>query len=382
MVLTAVILAVGVIYWLSVSEVKHSQTEQVKNLAQGLAVATSARVNIIQKTVDNAAKLPDVIDSLTNRDADLIHFNEETLQTLIPYSLKIRLLPADVNDIDESSIPAMGFADLLMVQSTLSSPQKPTIQGKGEHRHLAITSLVSQNNQPIGVILASLRHDFLRDLTSQLSSSNGRIEIKQDRLTLASIGSEPNEQEPDNSLPVPGTNWTVVSWTPANTAEEFSLLTIATIFIAGLLVCLSFFTGYRKLVEYLRQDQSTILKAAKDFLAGKLSGNYPVILEEMNPVITSMAQYKRAIDHEEVDLEQLNIEEGDDFFDEGLDTGFLDMTNGIELEEVNQPVIETATPKQPFLESATPIQLNTESSAPPFSKSHSIDYIFRAAERN
>ncbi len=379
--LIAVLLAGGVTYWLSISEVKQSQAEQVKSLSQGLAVAAAARVDILQKTVDNAAKLPDVVESLANHDTDMIHFNEETLETLIPYSLKIRLLPPDISDIDESTTPAMGFADLVMVQSTLSSPQKPTIQGKGNHRHLAITSLVKQQNQPVGVILASLRYDFLKDLNRQLPTILGRIEIKQDRLTLAGFGSEKNEQEPDNSLPIPGTQWKVVSWTPSDTAETYSLFTLAAILVAGLLACLAFFIGYRKLVEYLRQDQSTIIKAAKDMMSGKLSGNYPVILEEMNPIITTLAQYKRAIDHEETDLDQLALADsdlGDDFFDEGLDTGFLDLDRGIEIEEVPHPVVKAAPPEEPFFESSAPVQLSTESSASAFSKPQSIDYIFRA----
>ncbi len=379
--LAAVLLAGGVTYWLSIAEVKQSQVEQVKNLAQGLAVATSARVNIIQKTVDNAAKLPDVVESLANRDPDLMHFNEEMLETLIPYSLKIRLLTPDVSDIDESTTPALGFADLVMVQSTLSAPQKPIIQGKGEHRHLAITSLVSQNDQPVGIILASLRHDFLNDLIRQLPLDKGRIEIKQDRLTLASLGSETTGPEPDNSQAIPGTAWTVVSWAPDNTAEGFSLFTWAAIFIAALLVCLAFFISYRKLVQYLRQDQSTIIKAAKDMMSGKLSGNYPVILEEMNPIITTLAQYKRAIDHEETDLDKLALSEddlGDNFFDEGLDTGFLDMDSGIELDESPHPVIETVPTEQPFFESSAPVQLTTETSTPPFSKPPGADFIFRA----
>ncbi len=379
--LIAVLLAGGVTYQLSISEVKQAQAEQIKSLSQGLAVAASERVSILQKTVDNAARLPDVVEALANRDPDLIRFNEETLETLIPYSLKIRLLFPDVNDIDQSGTPAMGFADLEMVQATLSAPQKPTIQGQGQHRHLAITSLVNQNNQPVGVILASLRYDFLKDLSKQLPVTRGRIEIRQQLLNLASAGAEANDAEPDYSLPIPGTQWQVVSWIPTDTAEKYSLLVLAATLVASLLACLAFFIGYRKLVEYLRLDQSTIIKAAKDFLSGKLSGNYPVILEEMNPIITTLAQYKRAIDHEETDLEQLALDDndlGDDFFDDGLDTGFLNMNSGIELEEVSEPVFKSTSREEPFFENSTPIQLNTATSNIPFNKAQSIDYIFRA----
>jgi phosphomannomutase/phosphoglucomutase len=369
--LAAVILSGGLTYWLSVSEIKQAQAEQVKTLAQGLAIATSERVGILQKTVDNAAKLPDVAEALANRDTDLILFNEETLKTLIPYSLEIRLLFPDVNDIDESRTPAMGFADLEMVQETLTAPQKPTIQGQGQHRHLAITSLVNQDNRPVGVILASLRYDFLNDLSRQLPITSGRIEIRQGHLSLTTLGSEANKQDPDYSVAIPGTDWKVVSWTPNDTAESFSLLVLAAILVTGLLACLAFFIGYRKLVEYLQLDQSTIIKAARDFLSGKLSGNYPIILEEMNPIITTLAQYKRALDHEETDLDQLTLDDndlGDDFFDEGLDTGFLD--HRIEVEE--------APKKEAFFESSAPIQLNTNTPNIPFSKTQSIDHIFRA----
>ncbi len=380
--LMAVLLAGGITYWFSVSEVKKAQSEQVKNMAQGLAIAVSERLNMLQKMVDNAATLPDVTESLANRNKDLIQYNERMLETLIPYSLKVRLLTPDVNNTDDSAIPHMSFADLEMVQAALIQKQNPLIQGQGEHRHLAITSVVQHNNQTVGILLASIKPDILNDIISQISLPSGHLEIKQERLTLASAGQTiPNDQPANDSLPITGSDWKIAIWTPTDTNVGYSTLVFAAIIISGLIACLAFFIGYRKLVEYLRRDQSTIIKAAKDMMAGKISGNYPVILDEMSPIITTLAQYKRALGHDESDLSQLASSDSDlddSFFDEGLDTGFLNLDQGIEIEEISSPAGNSSSPVSATFESSSPVKLSTQPSAPPFNQQNIFAHIFRA----
>jgi len=79
----------------------------------------------------------------------------------------------------------------------------------------------------------------------------------------------------------------------------YPLPIISAIVLFCLMACLAFFVGYRKLTEYLRLDQSSIIKAAKDMMAGKTMGNYPVLLNEMKPIVPTLAQYKRVIDKQD-----------------------------------------------------------------------------------
>ncbi len=378
--LVMVLLAGGITYWLSLSDLKQAAFDSLKSRAQGIATAVSSDLNFLQQSVDGAARLPSVISALENLNPAWIANAEHELETVIPHSLKIRLLPPDIEDIDQSSIPHMGFADLEMVQATLKQRQKPTIQGQGEHRHLAMTSLVKSEDQVIGVILASLQYDFLNEITQQLPVSNGQIEIKQDRIILASAGKLDTQREADDAITIPYTDWKVFFWLPPDFVIENFTIIVAAVLISGLLACLAFFIGYRKMAEFLRQDQSTIIKAAKDLMAGKLGGNYPVLLEEMNPIITTLAQYKRAVDHEGSleptemdDFEDSFFEEGLDtgFLEEGLDTGFLDMARGIEVDEVSEKAAD-------FGGHSEPVELSSESVITPFSQYTSIDSIFRA----
>ncbi|MCQ8102764.1 phosphomannomutase/phosphoglucomutase [Methylomonas sp. SURF-2] len=333
-------------YWFASADAKTAKTEAAASVAKSLAASLGMQLNTLQTSVDGVAQNPDVIAALSSGNPEIILATAAKFQSVIPYNLRLRLLLPNINDPDQSQTPHMGFGDLEMVRSTLSEQPQPVIQGDAEHRHLAITSAVKNDQQIVGVVLASLKPDLFPQSLAKIPFDNGLIELKQDRLVLASLGRGADKDDDPIAIAIGNSRWQLEAWAGTETSlMEMGILT-GLIGIPALLACLAFFIGYRKLAEFFRRDQSGILKAAKDMLQGKPMGSYPMQLEEMQPIIAAMVQFKRVMDQPDSALSERSGTKANDFFEESFDIDFLEDTAPVIAPEYQQaiPVSTSAIP--------------------------------------
>ena len=331
-----VLLAGGGIYWLSISEIGQSKKDSTIGVAQGIALGISAKIKLLNYALDNIARAPELNAAIdTGNQAEM-----EKLLTqysrLLPGALKLRFLPPDTSAPDRSAVPNLGFADVEMVQAALQKNPPAMIQGdQGPNRHLAIARQVVRDGRVIGVLLASLNYDFLEKNIAAASLSEGLIELKQDRLVLGASGDQSlRENNNSKQIKIPETAWILQLWFPQSVNFNEPGLLIGIFLIPSLLASLAFFVGYRRFSELLRQDQSSVLKAVKDLISGHLQGSYPVNIDEMRVIISTVVQYKRVLDgdHSKSASEQDEELDIDDFFANEADvTGFLSEDSGIEV---------------------------------------------------
>ncbi len=321
-----IICASGGTYWFSSLHTDKAKREAVASIVSNLAVNLSQEITTLQVSVDGLARSADVIAAFASGRPETIAETAAKLQSVVPYSLRVRLLMPDVNNLDESQVPYMGFGDLEMVRATLTGQPKPVIQGDAKDRHLAITSAVKDGGRVIGVVLASIDADLPKQLVLKTQLNNGLVKLKQDRLILATKGEAHDIDELDPiSVPVLNTRWTLESWVDVRASVADMAILGSLVTIPVLLACLGYFIGYRKLREFFRQDQSSILKAAKNMIQGKHGGNYPMRLEEMQPIIAAMSQFTRVINQGgEPGAQSAKEADTDDFFDESFDLGILE----------------------------------------------------------
>ncbi len=355
-----VLLAGGSSYWFSTAKVDDSKKMAAAAAANGLSTAIALQLETLQQSVDGLADSPEVIAALTSGDPAIIDSVSNKVQGLVPSALRVRLLLPNVNEPDQTSLPHMGFGDVEMVRSTLSAKQKPVIQGEGEDRHLAITSVVVHNGKVVGVVLASLKADLVNQLAARTQLAGGFAEIKQDQIVLAKIGTEAAKIDDPTVITPANSRWLINFW-PADGLEltDASLIT-AIIAIPALLACLAFFMGYRKLADYLRQDQGTLLKAAKDMMTGKNVGNYPVQLAEMQPIISTLAQFKRVIDKDNAPPQSKDETKEFDFFDESFDVDFLEESKPVSHDNGASKSANAAAPAPMPVMDSTPVSLPAE----------------------
>ncbi len=321
-----VLLAGGGAYWFSAAQVRETQQTSTTAIASGMTVSIVSQIETLQRVIDGLAQAPDVVALLASDSHNQAALDNVAirLQNTIPQAMRVRLLPATVSEPDLTQVPNMGFADLEMVRATLTAKQKPFVQGEGEHRHLAMTAAVSQNQQVIGVILVSLKPDLLQQLITKTTVSNGYVEIKQEQAVLASVGMAELKDDEPQVIPLTNSRWSLELSIGGGTSAGDIILFSCIILIPALLGCLAFFIGYRKLADYLHHDQSSILKAAKDMMTGKQVGHYPVQLDEMRPIISTLAQFKRILEQEKSPSKAPDELGEYDFFDESFDIDFIE----------------------------------------------------------
>jgi phosphomannomutase/phosphoglucomutase len=326
-----ILIAGGGIYWLLQMDVNQARQTATEAVAKGLALGISSQVNTLQDTVSKMAATDMVISAVESKEPQQLEQTALMLETILPRVMKIRILLADVSELDETSIPHMGNADLVMVRDTLTNKQNPYIQGEGTNRHLAITAAIKSNNVVIGVILASLEFDFLQPSLNKFQFSEMDLDLKQGNTTLAKVGDPSTDTNTGNKVVIEQTAWRIY-YQPGNIIDVGALsVIICIILLPVLLACMAFFVSYRKLTADLRQDQGSILKAAKDLISGKSVGSYPIILTEMKAVISTLIQFKRVLDNEGKELSTATDDtEIDDFFDEPEGISFLEMDEQIE----------------------------------------------------
>ncbi|MDD5274938.1 MAG: hypothetical protein PHR16_02520 [Methylovulum sp.] len=318
-VISMILMAGLGVYWQSHSNVEKAQQAAATAIAKSAATSVSIKIDLFNKTLDKMAQDPEVLTAITIANPAMLATVASTLEKHLPGILKIRLLLPGVNDVDDKNLPPMGFADLDMVRETFTKNQPPAIQGEKQDRHLAIARQITQNNQPVGVILASLDYQFIDSSLATAATSDTYLELDQEKSVLASAGKkgDPDQLE-SNQVNVAGTNWTLHYQSKASASIiDFSMF--ANILIPALFASLSFFVGYRKLVDILSQDLNTLIKAFKDMITGTLQGNYAFQLSELSAVMSSLLQFKRVID--KGDYETISSEHED--FGANLDTNII-----------------------------------------------------------
>lgn len=321
-VLMILITGVG-IFGLTASDVSQARQNAASSATKGIALSLSSQIELQNRTLDKMAEDPEVLAAIASGNPATLEAIASKLERHFPDVMKIRILLPGVSELDQSHLPRMGYADLDMVRETFNKHQPAAVQGdEGSERHLAIARQVKQNNLVIGVILASLRYDFIAQIQQAAEITDGYLELKQAKLTLGAIGDKDDSEHADSiNLLVPNTDWELhYSYSKSGSVGEMTGIVVM-VTLPGLIAILAFFVGHRKLSELLEQDLSSVLKAFKDLMGNKLQGNYPVQITEMSAVISTLAQFKRIIESDEPDSSFLGEDNEEDDFEL---SGFFD----------------------------------------------------------
>lgn len=297
LVTVAVLLAGSSIFWLTGSTLEQTKQDSVKALASGLAYSISSQMQLFEKTVEQIATDADVIAAVESGNAELMEITANRLQKFLPVALKIRVLPATVNAVDERQAPVMGYADLEMVKKTLTDKQPSIIQGEGNNRHLAVTASIKKDKQVIGVVLASLKFDFVQEILAKAPIHEDYIEIMQGSVKLGSGGNPEAKTNNPQQLNIANSSWQI-SYAAASAHEfaDMGMMMGIVIFLV-VLTCAALFFAYYYIAKLLKTDQDTVLEAVKHLMTGKELGSYDIKLNEMQVIVSTLVQFKRIMDN-------------------------------------------------------------------------------------
>ena len=296
-----ILVASGGVYWLSGARVTQARQDSAIAVANAVALSLSQQLDLLNRTLNKMAQDPEVLIAVTRADPVLLTAVAARLENYFPDALKIRLLLPGVSEIDEKSVPRMGFADLDMVRETFTKDQPPKIQGyEGADRHLAITTRIMQNDRVVGVILASMSYDFFNKNIQAAAVKNGTIELRQAKRVLGTSGKQVDTGQSESvQTKVANTDWEI-HYHYAAGADLAEIIRITSIIaVPILLTILAIFVGYRRLSVLMAQDLNSVLNACKDMMTQKPPGSYPVNLSAFGAAIMALVKFKRILDPSE-----------------------------------------------------------------------------------
>lgn len=295
-----ILAAGGGAYWVAAKEVEQARREAAAAMVNCIATRITTHIDSINAILDNMGRDPRLIAAIQTGDKTQLNHFVAQFEPLLPGIMKLRLLLPGENSLDQNATPAMGFADVDMVRESFSSTQPPMVQGEETNRHLAIARRIQIDQRTAAVFLASLKFDFLHTaLLSQEQLPSPFIELQQDGVSLATVGdAEWKETSANAKSAIPQTQWLLKYWYPPNQEFHENGILWAVIVLPILVAALLFGLGYRRFIVILRGDQSNILRFIKDLLSEKTQGNYPVHLDELRVIISSVMQFKRIKDAE------------------------------------------------------------------------------------
>lgn len=309
-----VITGLGV-YLLALYDVQQAKRHASELIAQSTAVSLSNQLTSMNTLLGNMAQDEYLIAAVSQRDELKIAQIEAKFSHYLPQALKVRILLPEHSELDETSVPFMGYADLNMVQESLNKTPMPVIQGdNGPNRHLALTAQIKQQDQVIGIILASMKYDFVFKTIKSVSDNDSLFHLKQDQMILAESGNPALKTDSDGqSIKVNGSQWNIQYWS-SKTVETPKQILIITLVLVVITICAAavYFTN-RRFHQLILEDHDTLLKAIKDLLKGNLKGNYPLNLKEMKNILSSMIRYKRDMESpHDFHLPEIEVEQIDD----------------------------------------------------------------------
>lgn len=201
--------------------------------ARAQKAATEARVKILAgqfgqllnrhgQLLDQAAEDPVLADLLRDGDPAAIAEGERELAGRFEGSLRVRLLPAGINAVDNSSMPPLTYASLDMMRRAESADGAISAEvhlfGSPAQHLVMLRRLKDDGGQLLGAIHLSLDVSLLQSTLDQLDLSGGYLQLQQPvakgpPLVLASAGDPAlagRGQEVQTR--VPGSAWTLAYW--------------------------------------------------------------------------------------------------------------------------------------------------------------------------
>jgi len=189
------------------------------------------------------------------------------------YLLKLRLLPADIQEPDSASNPPLTYASLdMMLRARNSTTQvSPEVHLLGSPaQHLVMLQSVRQDGQVVGFIHLSLDVALLQTVLDSLELKGGYLELLQpvDKgkpLVLARAGNVARKSGPAISARVPGTQWQLATWLdttvalPSEGGSPWWLLLASGLLVLLVLIGIGLFIWKRRMA---REDDSVTYEGA------------------------------------------------------------------------------------------------------------------------
>jgi phosphomannomutase/phosphoglucomutase len=292
----------AVVYLQTVLELKAAEQQQSELSARMFAGSYRQWVERQAATAELVSKDPQLARLLTDGTQEELTARAESLAYLFPSSVRVRLLPPGIDEVDLEASPPISYAvlDMLKHSETQDTPPPIEVHMSGtpqQHINLVRRILDPSGRRIVGHLMVSFSVQQLQKLWGH-GELSGYVELQQvagvTPLVIGSYGPADSRTETANSqAPVAGSRWRVAYWAPDQAQLGSSvLMTTAGLAsgVAAILLAVLVWFVFHKVGLALRRDQATLLTIVKDMNEGRVKPDYSNTLAEMHDTIELMAR--------------------------------------------------------------------------------------------
>lgn len=276
------------------------QRAQVENEATLLARQLESRIRLMQQVAEDVAGAPTVV-SVLGDDLPLARASlEDQLSTVLPYLLRLRLLPRGSAEVALDEDPPLSFAGLEMIrraeEGASPQPEALRLEGRGLAMVNVARPVVDQEvdaDRVLGTVFltfdTSVIAEILRDLDTNRSGLTLNQTVGGQRLPFLDLGIS-EDTGTATRLELAHSGWQLryrstraeplpLSW--LDLAPGLALMLIGT--LIGILL------GYRRLSTTLRDDLTALVDGTSDMLdSGNAVEPRRIVLEPVADADTAL----------------------------------------------------------------------------------------------
>ncbi len=273
------------------SQTAEARRQEIALTAENLAdrIATELAQNTAR--MEMLARDAELVDLATRGDSAAIRRREDALGYLFPDSVRVRILPPGLTEVDPQASPPLSYAalDMLRQAETSETPPPAEVHLFGtpqQHITLVRRILSASGRRIVGHLMVSFPLPMIQEALDGPKLPRGYGEVWQVAegaapVVLAQRGSRTLRQDrPIVEAVIPGSRWKVAYWSEARGFSDSDrglwIIAGSGVAIFGLLIVLIL----RSFARALRQDQVLLLGAVRDARDGRLQADYGLQLKE------------------------------------------------------------------------------------------------------
>jgi len=273
------------------SSITIDQNESSQLLVESYGRQIEQSMHHYIEAMDLMVKEPGLIHALRTKDEDALHKRESLLAYIFPAALRIKILPPEFDEPDNSINPPISYACLdLLHKSRMgdSSIVEVHLLGKPEQHIDIARNIKGNNNSTLGNLLVTLPVQAVKQVVTQMKATTGLLELQQTNsrgqsITIISRGNNAFKSgDPLIKIPVKNTLLNIAYW-PNDQArgldKDSTMLFWAIVATLWIVLSLILFLMYKRLHKALLNDQVMIIKLVKDIQVGEMSNRYPISLK-------------------------------------------------------------------------------------------------------
>lgn len=287
------LLALVVIWVMSASMIEKVNGQQRELFMGAIANQVITTIRSHAETIEALAKEPRVVEVFKGGSKAARTELENQLMSVFPQAWDVRLIDPGMDELDTTSSPHLGYADLAMIRESERNIEPPVAGAHAvgtDQAHIAMIHRVigEDGTQVSGHLMVLFNMELITRMVEKLNLTKGFVQIRQQKqegeaLVLAQLGNHGLAEREPLIFPIEGSRWHLAYWTDpavAGLPNSFLLGLSAVALLLLLLIGLIYFLISKTTMNKLQQDMATLITLSRDFSAGTLKKSYQAQLPD------------------------------------------------------------------------------------------------------